>query len=185
MIEDILKEAENRMSQTIFRLGEELKKVRTGRAQSSLVENIKVAYYGTETPLRELALITIPKASLIQIKPFDRNSIGDIELAIRNADLGINPINDGNFIRVALPPMTEERRIELVKQIKKIGEETKVSLRNIRGESWAKVQNLIKNDQATEDDKYQSQEELNKLIEKENSKVENIILEKEKEIMKI
>jgi ribosome recycling factor len=185
MISDILKEAGNRMSQTIVRLSEELKKVRTGRAQGSLVEDVKVSYYGTETPLRELALITTPEAHLIQIKPFDRNSIGDVELAIRNADLGVNPINDGNFVRIALPPMTEERRIELAKQIKRIGEETKVSLRNIRGESWVKVQNLIKNGQATEDDKYQSEEELNKLIEKENSSVEKIISEKEKEIMKI
>lgn len=185
MIEDILKESESRMSQTIVRLGEELKKVRTGRAQGSLVEDVKVSYYGTETSLKELAMITVPEAHLIQIKPFDRNSIGDIELAIRNADLGINPINDGNFVRIALPPMTEERRIELAKQIKKIGEEAKVSLRNIRGESWAGVQSLIKKGQATEDDKYQSEEELNKLIEKENSEVEKIISEKEKEIMSI
>ena len=185
MISDILKEAGNRMRQTIVRLSEELKKVRTGRAQGSLVEDVKVSYYGTETALRELALITTPEAHLIQIKPFDRNSIGDVELAIRNADLGVNPINDGNFVRISLPPMTEERRIELAKQIKRIGEETKVSLRNIRGESWVKVQSLIKNGQATEDDKYQSEEELNKLIEKENSEVEKIISEKEKEIMNI
>lgn len=185
MIRDILKETENRMSQTIVRLGEELKKVRVGRAQSGLVEDITVSYYDTETPLKELASITTPEAHLIQIKPFDRNSIGDIELAIRNADLGINPTNDGNFVRIVLPPMTEERRTELAKQIKRIGEETKVSLRNIRGESWAKIQNLIKNNQATEDDKYQSQEDLNKLIEKENSHVDKIISEKESEILKI
>lgn len=185
MISDILKEAGNRMKQAADRLFEELKKIRTGRAQSSLVEDIKVSYYGTETSLKELASITTPEAHLIQIKPYDKNSIGDIELAIRNAELGVNPTNDGNFIRIALPPMTEERRVELAKQIKKIGEETKVSLRNIRGESWAKVQSLIKNDQATEDDKYQSEEDLNKLIEKENIAVDKIVAEKGQEILKI
>lgn len=185
MIKDILKDAETRMGQVIERLREELKKIRTGRAQGGMVEDVKVSYYGTETSLKELAMITTPEAHLIQIKPFDRNSIGDIEIAIRNADLGVNPTNDGNFVRIALPPMTEERRIELAKQIKKIGEESKVSLRNIRGESWAGVQSLIKNSQATEDDKYQSEAELNKLIEKENIDVDKIVSEKEQEVLKI
>jgi len=185
MIKDVIKEAENRMSQSLDRLRGELRKIRTGRAQSGLVEDIKVSYYGTEVALKELALISIPEANLIQIKPFDRNSIGDIELAIRNSDLGLNPINDGNFVRIALPPMTEERRSELAKQIKKMGEEAKVAVRTIRGEAWSKVQGLEKSGQATEDDRYQAEEDLNKLIEKTNHSVDQIASEKEQDIMKI
>lgn len=185
MIKDVIKEAESRMSQSIDRLRDKLRKIRTGRAQSGLVEDIKVAYYGTEVALKELALISIPEANLIQIKPFDRNAIGDIELAIRNSDLGLNPINDGNFVRIALPPMTEERRVELTHQIKKMGEEAKVALRTIRGEAWSKVKDLEKSGQATEDDRYLAEEDLNRLIEKTNHSVDQIASEKEQDIMKI
>lgn len=185
MINDILKEAEAKMVEAIERLKEELKKIRTGRAHSGIVEDVKVAYYGVETPLRELALITTPEANLIQIKPFDRNSIGDVETAIRNANLGFNPINDGNFVRIVLPPMTEERRIELTKQIKKYGEESKISLRTVRGDSWSRVQKGEKSGDVTEDDRYQAEEKLNKLIEKMNQNVEQVVAEKEKEVMKI
>ncbi len=185
MIKDVQKEAENRMKQTLVLLDEEFKKIRTGRAQSSLVEDIKVSYYGTETALKELSLITTPEANLIQIKPFDRNSIGDIELAIRNADLGLNPTNDGNFVRLVLPPMTEERRVELARQIKKIGEGAKISLRTIRSEAWSKVQTLEKSGQATEDDRYQAEADLNKLIDQMKIVVDQKVAQKEQEIMKI
>lgn len=185
MISDILKDAEGKMIEVIGRLKEELKKVRTGRAHSSIVEDIKVSYYGVETSLREMALITVPETNLIQIKPFDRNSVGDIEIAIRNSDLGFNPTNDGNFIRVILPPMTEERRLELVKQIKKYGEESKIALRTIRGESWSKVQKGQKSGEITEDDRYQAEDKLNKLIEKMNQNIEQVVAEKETEVMKI
>lgn len=185
MINDILKEAEAKMADAAERLKEELKKIRTGRANSGIVEDVKVLYYGIETPLRELATINAPEANLIQIKPFDRNSIGDIETAIRNANLGFNPINDGNFVRITLPPMTEERRIELAKQIKKNGEESKVNLRTIRGDAWSRVQKGQKSGDVTEDDRYQAEENLNKLIEKMNQNVEQVVAEKEKEVMKI
>ena len=185
MINDILKEAEAKMADAILRLKEELKKVRTGRAHSGIVEDVKVSYYGLETSLRELASITAPEANLIQIKPFDRNSIGDVETAIRNADLGFNPTNDGNFVRITLPPMTEERRIELAKQIKKYGEESKISMRTIRGDAWSRVQKGEKTGDVTEDDRYQAEEKLNKLIEKMNQNVEQVVAEKEKEVMKI
>lgn len=185
MINDILKEAEVKMAEAIERIKDELKKIRTGRAHSSIVEDIKVSYYGVDTPLRELALITAPEANLIQIKPFDRNSIGDIETAIRNGNLGFNPVNDGNFVRISLPPMTEERRTELAKQIKKIGEEGKISLRTIRGESWSRVQHGQKSGDVTEDDRYQAEEKLNKLIEKMNLNVDQLVSDKEQEVMKI
>jgi ribosome recycling factor len=185
MIVDILKDAESKMLASVDNLKNELKKIRTGRAQGSLVEDIPVSYYGTKTPLRELASISVPEASLIQIKPFDRNSLGDIESAIRDAELGLTPVNDGTFVRLNLPPVTEERRIELNKQVKKTGEDAKVSLRTIRGDAWSKVQNLIKNNDATEDDKYQAEKDLNELIEKKNKEVDTVTTEKESEIMKI
>lgn len=185
MISDILKEAKAKMAEAVERLKEELKKIRTGRAHSGIVEDVKVLYYGIETPLRELALITAPEANLIQIKPYDKNSIGDIENAIRNADLGFNPTNDGNFVRIILPPMTEERRLELTRQIKKHGEESKIVLRTIRGDAWSRVQKGEKSGDVTEDDRYQAEEKLNKLIEKMNQNIEQIVAEKEREVMKI
>jgi len=185
MIKEILKEAEIKMVEATERLKEELKKIRTGRAHSGIIEDVKVSYYGVETSLRELASILAPEANLIQIKPYDKNSIGDIENAIRNANLGFNPTNDGNFIRITLPPMTEERRIELAKQIKKYGEESKIVMRTIRGDAWSKVQKGEKSGDVTEDDRYQAEESLNKLIEKMNQGVLQIVAEKETEIMKI
>lgn len=185
MINEILKEAEAKMAEAVERLKEELKKIRTGRAHSGIVEDVKVSYYGVETPLRELASITTPEANLIQIKPYDKNSIGDVENAIRNANLGFNPINDGNFVRITLPPMTEERRSELAKQIKKHGEESKISLRTIRGDAWSRVQKGEKSGSVTEDDRYQAEDRLNKLIEKMNQSIEQVVVEKEKEVMRI
>lgn len=185
MIKDILKDAETKMSAAVDNLGTELTKVRTGRAQGSLVEDISVSYYGTTTSLKELASISVPEASMIQIKPFDRNSLGDIENAIRDADLGLTPVNDGTYVRLSLPPVTEERRIELTKQVKKIGEDAKVSIRSVRGDAWSKVQTLIKSKEATEDDKYQAEKDLNELTLKKNRDVDTVISKKEAELMKI
>ncbi len=181
----ILKEVDSKMEMAILRLEEELSKIRTGRAQSSLVENITVSYYGSEVMLKELASISIPEPTLIQMSPFDKNSIGDIETAIRNSDLGLSPINDGNFIRIVLPALTEERRIELSKKVKSTGEEAKVSLRNIRKDAWGRVQAEEKSGAATEDDKYQAEKELNELIEKMNKQVDELTKKKEEEIMKL
>lgn len=185
MTSKILKDVENKMTVALLHLDDELKKIRTGRAQSSLVENIKVSYYGSEVALRELASIAIPEPTLIQISPFDKSSIGDIENAIRNSDLGLAPVNDGSFVRVSLPALTEERRMELSKKVKKIGEETKITLRNIRKESWAEIQKEEKSGEATEDDKFKFEKELNDLIEKKNGEVDNLVSSKEEEIMKL
>ena len=135
--------------------------------------------------IKELATLSTPEPSLIQIKPFDRNSIADIELAIRNSDLGLSPVNDGTFIRLNLPPLTEERRIEFVRQAKKIGESVKITLRTVRGESWDKIQKLVKDGNLTEDDKYTGEKKLNELIDKMNNEVDKIVAEKEKEIMSL
>ena len=185
MTSKILKDVENKMEMTILKLGEEMSKIRTGRAQSSLVENIAVSYYGSEVAIKELASISIPEPTLIQLSPFDKNSISDIENAIRNSDLGLSPTNDGNFIRIVLPALTEERRVELSKKVKSIGEEVKVSLRNIRKDAWSEVQTEEKSGTATEDDKYRAEKELNEIIEKMNREVDNLVKLKEAEIMKL
>lgn len=182
-MDKILKEVESKMTDSILHLVEELKKVRTGRAHTSLVEDLRVSYYGSSMPLREVATLSAPEPGLIAIKPFDRNSISDIELAIRNADLGLNPINDGNFVRISLPPLTEERRTELAKQVKKTGEAAKVTLRTIRGEAWDQIQRMVKKSELTEDDKYRGEKRLNEIIEKMNAEVDKTVTDKEKEVM--
>ena len=184
-LNNIVRDCEKEMSALLDRLKTGLQKFRTGRANSSLVEDVKISYYGALTSLYEMATIIVPEPNLIQIKPFDRNSIADIENAIRNADLGFNPINDGNFIRVVLPPLTEERRADLLKQVKKVGEETKVTFRTSRGDSWEIIQEMVKSKELTEDDKYRMEKELNDLISKMNFEVDRIVKTKEEELMKI
>jgi len=185
MVENLIKEAEKKMASAVDHLKDELTKIRTGRANASLVEDIRVAYYGATMSLKEVATITVPEPSLIQIKPFDRGSIGDIESAIRNSDIGLNPINDGNFVRLNIPALNEERRIELARQIKRVGEEVKVAIRNSRGDAWSKTQELEKKGDATEDDKFRAEKRLNELTEKINGEVDKIVSAKEAEIMKI
>ena len=141
-----------KMESAIDYLDERLKNVRTGRAQASLVEDIQVTYYGSEQPLKNVAQIMVPESNLIVIQPFDRASLGDIRLAILNSDLGLNPTDDGFLIRISVPPLTEERRIELIKFIKKIGEETRISLRNHREETWKEIKKAHK-DKIIADDK--------------------------------
>lgn len=185
MVDQIIIEIKPKMMAAIDNLGEELSHIRTGRAHAGILDGIKAMYYGTATPLKEMASISVPEPTVISIKPWDRGVLSDIETAIRNSDLGLSPVNDGTQIRLVLPPMTEERRKEIVGQAKKHGEGAKVTLRNIRGDAWSKVQTAVKNKEATEDDKYQAEEKLNKLIEEMNNQIEKVIAEKEAEIMKI
>lgn len=185
MYQAIINAIKPKMKEVISELEIKFKNVRAGRASSSMVENIKVDYYNTQTPLKQMASINIPDANSIAIEPWDKNSLGDIELAIRNANLGINPVNDGSLVRLVLPPMTEERRKEYVKQIKSLSEEAKIVLRNLRQEIWQEVKNLEKKSQLTEDDRYRAEEELNKLTEGFNKEIQDLMTSKEKEIMTI
>lgn len=185
MVDKIIEECKPKMDSAINVLREELSRIRTGRANAGITDGIVVSYYGANTPLREVASITVPEPSVISIKPWDKGLLSSIETAIRNSDLGLSPVNDGTQIRLILPPMTEERRKEITGQVKKLGESAKVSLRNVRGEAWSEVQGALKNKGITEDDKYSAEEKLNKLIEQMNKVVEDIISEKEKEILKI
>lgn len=185
MHSQVVKSADDKMQEAVLFMLEEFRKIRTGRASASLFEDIKVQYYGTLTSLKELASIMIPEPSQVQIKPFDKNALNDIELAIKNSDLGFNPINDGNFVRISMPPLTEERRVELANQVKKAGEAAKVAVRNARGEAWSTVKSGEKSGEYTEDDKYQAEKDLNELTEKMNKEISSEVEKKEKEIMSI
>lgn len=185
MVDQVIEEIKPKMKLALDKLVEELSRVRTGRANASILDGISAPYYGSPTPIKEMATISVPEPTVISIKPWDKGILADIESAIRNSDIGLSPVNDGSQIRLVLPPMTEERRKEIVTSVKKSGEAAKVSLRTIRGEAWSRIQGAVKNKEATEDDKYTAEEKLNKLIEENNKEIEKIIAEKEAEIMKI
>lgn len=185
MIDQILKEVRPKMAAVLENLKSELAKVRTGRANPAILDDIIVPYYGSSMRIRELASVTVPDATQISIKPWEKNALGDIESAIRASNIGLNPVNDGVQLRLILPPMTEERRKEIATQVKKAGEETKISVRNIRRDAWDKVQTAEKKGEATEDDKRSAEEGLNKIITEINKEIDSIVVEKETEIMKI
>ncbi len=185
MYQNIIRSLRTKMQEVIDKLSESFRQLRTGKVNAALVENIQVAYYGSKVPLKQMAQISVPDASSISIQPWDANSLGDIELAIRNSEIGLNPVNDGRVVRLSLPPMTSERREELVKMIHKTAEECRVVLRNLREEAWQKVKKLESSKQITEDDRYSGEKELNKIIEEFNTKINRIIEAKEKEIRTI
>jgi ribosome recycling factor len=185
MIDQIIDEIKPKMKSAVTKLQDDLSRIRTGRAHAGILDGVKASYYGSPTPLKEMATISVPEPTVISVKPWDKGILADIESAIRNSDIGLSPVNDGTQIRLVLPPMTEERRREIVSQVKKLGELGKVTLRTIRGEAWSKIQTAVKNKEATEDDKYQAEEKLNKLIEEMNREVDKVVTEKEAEIMKI
>jgi len=184
-LKKMILDASGKMDEAINRFEDELKTINTGRASSLLVEGLSVTYYGSTTPLKQVASITTPDARQIVISPWDKNALGDIESAIRASDIGLSPTNDGSSIRLNLPPMTEERRRDLGKLVNKMSEEAKISLRNIRGEVWDAVKSAEKRSEFTEDDRYQAEKELNDLISKRNEKVETIAAEKQSEILKV
>lgn len=185
MLDKIIAEAKPKMDAGIEHLKDDLRTIRTGRATSGLVDDVMVSYYGNSTPLKQVASITTPDSNLISIQPWDKGILGDIELAIRNANLGFNPINDGHQVRIALPPLTEERRKEFVKSVSQKAEVVKITLRNIRKEAWEKIQSAQKTGDLTEDDKYRGEEKLNKMIDDFNRQIDDIVKNKEKEIMTI
>lgn len=185
MITETIRHLKPKMESTLEYLEERLKNVRTSRAQASLVEDISVSYYGSEQPLKSVAQIMVPEPNQIVIQPFARESLGDIRLAILNSDLGLNPTDDGHSIRISVPPLTEERRAELIKFIKKIGEETRISLRNHREEIWKEIKKTHKDKIIADDDLTWAKEELDKLIDEYNRKVESAIKNKEEALIKI
>lgn len=163
----------------------EISKINIGRANVSLVEDLPVLYYGSPTPLKKIAQISVPDPKTISVQPWDKSALGDIETAINNSELNLKANNDGAKLMINLPPLTEERRTELSKIIKARDEESKVGLRNIRQKIWEDVQEKVKRGDYTEDDKYRFEEELNKLINEYNSKIDEASKSKTDEVMKV
>ncbi len=160
-------------------------KLRTGRASTSLVEDIKVDYYGSPTPLNQIASISVPDARSITIQPWDKNAFGDVDKAIQKSDLGLNPVNDGKLIRINIPPLTEERRKELVKLAKKYAEDAKVAVRNVRRDLNETLKKMQKNKEITEDDLHKGLDEVQELTDEYVNTIEESLAEKEKEILEI
>lgn len=185
MYQSIINSLRPKMQEVIVKLQEEFKKIRTGRANPAVIEDLLIDYYGVKSPLKQMASITAPDASSLLINPWDQNSLGDIELALRNSALGFNPVNDGHSIRLASPPLTEERRLEMIKFVEKIAEEAKVSLRQLRQEVWGEIKILEKNKKITEDDRYMAEDQLNKLIEDFNNKILELLEKKREDLKKI
>jgi ribosome recycling factor len=178
----LLKEVEGEMKKAIEATKREFLEIRSGRANPKMVEGIRVNYYGTPTLLRDIATISVPEATMLIINPWDPNSIKEIERAILQSDLGINPIVDGKVIRLLVPPLSEERRGELIKIVKKVAEEGKISIRTIRRDAKEKIRNLEKEKKISEDDRFKTEEQLQKLTDKYVEEIDKILEEKEKEL---
>ncbi|MBT3352875.1 MAG: ribosome recycling factor [Nitrospinaceae bacterium] len=184
-IEEHISESKEKMTTTLEAFKVESARVRTGRASTSLVSNVRVDYYGTITPLNQLATINVPEPQLIVIQPYDAGALGNIEKAIQTAELGLNPANDGKLIRVPVPPLTEERRKEMVKMVKKIGEDHKVSIRNIRREINDILKSEEKDKEISEDDLRKGQGEVQKVTDDFITQIDKLISVKEEEILKV
>ncbi|MHC4662184.1 MAG: ribosome recycling factor [Planctomycetota bacterium] len=184
-MDDLLLDTEERMEKAVNVLKDRFRGMRTGRANPGLVENIRVEYYGSPTPLKQIASISAPEVNLLVIRPFDPSSIADIDKAIQASDLGINPNNDGKLIRLVIPPLSEERRRDLVTGAKKAAEEAKVSLRNIRRDANKKAEQLEKDKKISEDDRDNAKEEIQKLINDYSKQAENLVKKKSEELMEI
>lgn len=185
MIKDIIKDAEERMKKSIEHLSKDLASMRAGRANPAMVERVSVDYYGTPTPINQLANVTVPEARLLVIQPWDKSMIADIEKAIMRSDLGITPSNDGNVIRLAVPQLTEERRKELAKVVKKRVEEARVAVRNIRREANDMLKSSEKDKLISEDENKKGADEIQKLTDKYVKNVDAVLQAKEKEIMEV
>jgi ribosome recycling factor len=183
MIESIYQESRENMVKAVAALKKDLKRVRTGRASLSLLDGVKVDYYGTLTPVSQLATLAVPESRLITIQPWDATVIKEIEKAILKSDLGLTPSSDGKIVRIAIPPLTEQRRKELVKVVHKICEEYKVSIRNLRRDANEMVKELKKESQISEDDAFKSQDKIQKMTDEHIKLLDECYKEKEKEIL--
>lgn len=185
MVDEIFEDLNERMGKSIETLKREYSRLRTGRASISLLDGIRVSYYDTPTPLNQMASLAVPEPRLIVIQPWDKTAIEDIEKAILKSELGLTPINDGKVIRISIPPLTEERRKELVKVARKMSEDNKVAIRNIRRDANEMLKDLKAEKEITEDDLYRSQEEVQKTTDQFISQVDELCAAKEKEILEI
>ncbi len=184
-MDEVFKDCKQRMQKALDTLKKDFGRLRTGRASTTLVEDVVVDYYNTPTPLQQLASISIPDSRTITIQPWDRNSFSNIEKAIMKSDLGLNPINDGKVIRISIPPLTEERRKELVKVAKKNTEDAKIAIRNVRREANDTLKKMKNDKDITEDDLHKGQEKTQELTDSFTSQADELLAAKEKEIMEI
>jgi ribosome recycling factor len=182
-VKEIEASARTRMEKVLADLQHDMAGVRTGRASVSLLDNVRADYYGTPTPLNQLATLHVPEPTLITVQPWDVSQIGPIEKAIRAADLGLNPSNDGKIVRVPIPPLTEERRKELVKKLHHIAEDHRVAMRNIRRDANENVKKLLKDKLISEDDDRRAHDEIQKLTDGQIAKLDQAAKTKEKEIL--
>ncbi|HEY7667841.1 MAG TPA: ribosome recycling factor [Actinomycetota bacterium] len=184
-IESSLKDATEKMAKAVGHLKEDLASIRTGRAAPALLNRVTVDYYGATVPLNQLSSITVPEPRLLMITPFDKNAIGSIEKAIQTSDLGITPSNDGNVIRLAFPPLTEERRKDLVRSVHHRAEEARVAVRNVRRHSKEEMEKLEREHVISEDDLKRAEKELQKLTDQHVADVDEIQRHKEQELMEV
>jgi ribosome recycling factor len=185
MIKDILKDATDRMDKSVESLRHELQKIRTGKATTALLDTVKVDYYGTMTPLNKLANVGVLDPHTLAVSPYDRSAAAAVEKAIRTADLGLNPANDGQMIRVPIPPLNEERRRDFVKLVKKFGEEAKIALRNVRRDANEHLKKAEKDEHASEDERKKAEKQVQELTDKHIGTIDEMLRDKEAEIMEV
>ena len=181
----ICNETEQRMQKVIEKFKKELSRIRTGRATPSLLDGIMVDYYGSPVPVNQIANISVPDARMIVIQPWEKNMIVPVEKAIQTSDLGLNPQNDGNLIRLPIPPLSEERRKEIFKNCKKIGEENKVAVRNVRRDANDQLKKAEKDKEITQDEEKKGLEEIQKITDKFIKNIDEVLVQKEKEVMEV
>lgn len=185
MIQDVLDKAQDSMDKAIEALRRELRKVRTGRASVSLLDEVRVDYYGTPTPLNQVGTLAVPEARMITIQPWEKNLLPEIERAIFKSDLGLTPSSDGDLVRITIPPLTEERRKEMVKVVRGKSEDAKISIRAARRDANEAAKKLEKDKEITEDDLKRSEKEIQDMTDKFVKKCDAIVVEKEEELMEV
>jgi ribosome recycling factor len=185
MINDIKKDAEKRMQRSIEALNHELSRMRTGRASAGLLDHVQVDYYGSSTPIKQVANVVVEDARTLSITPWEKQMIPVIEKAIMTAELGLNPVTAGSVIRVPMPPLTEERRREFVRLVKQEGENARVAVRNIRRDANSDIKQLLKEKEITEDEERRAQEAIQKLTDKYIEEIDATLEKKEKDIMEV
>jgi ribosome recycling factor len=185
MIEELLDDAKRRMDKSVDATATEFNTIRTGRASAALLDRVKVDYYGTETPLNQLATINVPEARLLTIQPYDPGSIKGIERAIQESELGLTPANDGKIIRLPIPQLTEERRKELVKVVRHLAEEGRVAVRNVRRDVMHHLKELVRDGDVGDDEERRAEDRAQKLTDQHTAKIDELLKRKEEEIMEV
>jgi ribosome recycling factor len=183
--DDVVKDLTGAIKKTIDALKVNMSKIRTGRANAAMLDGIRVDYYGTPTPLAQCAAIAVPEARLITVKPWDKSILKSLEKAIHEANIGLTPMSDGEIIRLPIPPLTEQRRKDIAKQVKSLGEEHKVAVRNERRDANEKIKVLLKDKKITEDEKKRSEEKVQKETDGGVKEIDDLVAKKEKEVMEV